>query len=929
MHVTATKVLEQWTERDLSAAAPELPPAFEVDEHVTRALEILGANRNLLIVGEPGVGKTALIYELIRRGHENTGSWLAGRRVLQFSFMHRVATMKDPNALRPEMQRLIDALCESGGRIVPFFRDFRLAYAFDLEAQLLTLAYRLDVPVLGEGEPETIAAIFEGVPQLEQEYVTLRLDEPDLRRASAILDGWSRHHAARTGQRVAPAALDEALHLGHRFLARSRLPRPALDLLTQVAAFVGGAREIGRADVIERFSSVHHVPAMLVDPAVPLDLAALQEQLGAELLGQPDAVTALARVIGVIKAGLSDLRRPFGVFLFAGPTGVGKTHAAQLLAQHLFGRRDRMIRLNMPDYQGEDAAGLLFGDPAAYPLPLKRGLLTQRIAGQPFAVLLLDEFEKAHEKVADRFLQLFDEGAFINGAGETIVCRSMILIATSNTGAEVHREQPLGFLSTPDEARLSLELERRLAQRFRIELLNRFDQVVHFRPLSRADVRTIAGRELRALQDRIGFKRISLPVDVDDVVLDWLAVHGYDPRFGARFLRRALEREVTGALATLLVCGPVPPGARALLTVRRNRITARLLRADVPARPKREAVTLPAGRATETRKLDRVALLKKAEALLAAAAAPRAAFDRKREEAKLLLDRINAPSFWENSAEARQILDRYRALDVDIHVEERFARAIGQLDVLLRDGTELDVRRLARAVEAAADAVQQWSDRLLDEGARAVWVMIERADPFQPVEPWLLDLARIELAWCRRVHLETAVVAWEQVDGELIRLVLLAEGPGAGAYLEAEAGIHRRAGRSGPDLRARIVVFARGEDAAPMRPRITTVRPRRGPLGQSGTCTGRLELPASGIVVDLAGTDGETLAELLADLQAHRLTRRQESADVARVYSKDGVAARDPRTGATVLRQRDLLKGELQGFLDAWRSRGPSTGASA
>src|SRR5437016_3147552 len=431
---SAARVLEEWTERDLTAAAGEgdLPPAFEFEDQISIAGEALLSGHNLLIAGESGVGKTALVYELIRRAAATDASALSGKRVLQFSFRHRVATLKIPNMLLPEMQHLIDALCEFGGQIIPFFRDFHLAEAFNLEPQLQALAYRFDGLVLGEAEPGPLAALFESMPELEQQYVTLSVEEPDLARAAKILSAWAEHYRDREGLYFTPEAQDEALHLSHRFLARTRLPRKALDLLVQVAGVRGERNTIERSDVIERFSKVHHVPRELVDPVEPLDLSALNRELAEQLLGQPEAVEIISRTIGLIKSGLSDMRRPFGVFLFAGPTGVGKTHAAQLLAQHLFGSRERMIRLNMADYQTDQAPQVLFGDPSDYRLPLRRGVVTQRVSGKPFAVLLLDEFEKAHEKVADRFLQLFDEGAFINGHGETIACRSMILIATSN-----------------------------------------------------------------------------------------------------------------------------------------------------------------------------------------------------------------------------------------------------------------------------------------------------------------------------------------------------------------------------------------------------------------------------------------------------------------------------------------------------------------
>ena len=331
------------------------------------------------------------------------------------------------------------------------------------------------------------------------------------------------------------------------------MPRKAIDLLASTAVTARSEGNVSTGDLLERFCQVHHTPRWLVDPDLGVDLDELDERLRDQLLGQDEAVSAALSTVALIKAGLSDLRRPFAVFLFVGPTGVGKTHLAQTLAAELFGDRSRMVRINMGDFTGPRGAESLFGDPDHHAPASRRGVLTARLMGRPFGVLLLDEFEKAHAAIHDRMLPLIDEGQFTNGAGELISCRSNIIIATSNAGAEVYRESALGFTTPGDLRAKREELERRVRQEFRFELLNRFDRVVHFNPLTRDDIRELARRELLRLKDRPGLRRANIGLQLDDAVLDWLAGHGYDAHYGARFLKRTIEREVTTAIADALV----------------------------------------------------------------------------------------------------------------------------------------------------------------------------------------------------------------------------------------------------------------------------------------------------------------------------------------------------------------------------------------
>ena len=353
------------------------------------------------------------------------------------------------------------------------------------------------------------------------------------------------------------------------------------------------------------------------------------------------------------------MRRPFGTFLFVGPTGVGKTHLAQFLAEVLFGSRDRIVRLNMADYPLESDAQSLFGDPDDHRPAQIRGLLTRRISGQSFAVLLLDEFEKAHPKVHERFLQLIDEGSFINGAAETVSCRSMIIIMTYNTGAEVYRGQTIGFSPTGDLTAMDREVDQRLSETFRFEFLNRFDRVVHFHPLSRNHIRTIALRELEQLKQRVGFKQRRLFLEVDESVLDWITVHGYHPDFGARFLRRMIERHVTTAISDAIVRENPVTEDTIELSVRRNRIRARLLSKPLtPPAKLRQTVVMPVGTTKKIRNLALNQMLAEARVLVYAAGNRLAELENDRREAADLLIQINKPGFWDLIDHCEEVLDR-------------------------------------------------------------------------------------------------------------------------------------------------------------------------------------------------------------------------------------------------------------------------------
>lgn len=918
------EVIGQWLERDLSAAAErgELAPAFEVDDLIERVNEVLESGLHPVLAGEPGVGKTAVVHEIVRRAARGEGpAALAGRRVLQFSFRQRAAGLARLEQLRPATQRLWNALATESASVVPFLRDIHVAYQADLEPQLHALAVRWPGPILAEGHRATLLAMFENYPDLAERYVLLDVTEPDLPRAWRILEAWGREVAPRKGAAFSRDALEEALQLAHRFLPRARLPRKVIDLLGQVAA-VCGARPISAADVRERFCRSHRVPRVLVDPQERLDLAEVDATFRTQILGQDEAVRSVVRTIGLIKAGLSDVRRPFGVFLFVGPTGVGKTHLAQLLADFLFGSRERLVRLNMADYQKEEDSLLLFGNPDAYSMAQRQGVLTRRLMGQPFAVLLLDELEKAHEKVHDRFLQLVDEGCFINGAGETVSCRANVIIATSNAGAEVYRGHFLGFRNPSDWSALEAEVQRRVQERFRFEFLNRFDQVVHFRPLTREEIRAIAQRELVGLAERPGLKRRGIRLEVDEDVLDWLALNGYDPHYGARVLRRTIERHVTAPLAEALVRADLRAGATVELAVRRNVIVARLAETAVPPGVTRLAPAGPDPAGERGRGRSPAEVAAEADRLLAAAARRLQGLEQKKSERTELLAQLNRERDWDSAATA-ELLARYRALDVALLAEDRLA---GPLHHLAREREAAAGGRapaaLARALEEAARTLQEWDERLAEEGRGRLWVVIRAQDALKPAREWVRDLTLLELAWCRHLHLSAELVAYEASDEQPSCTVLAVEGPGAPGLLSMEEGQHRLVRGRGSALRARVDVVPQGP--APGEPAssspVSPARRRKGHFGLMVGFRGRKPLRAHGVTLDFVAAQPDVLAHVLADLSSAWSAPASEAA-LARVYGEDGRGARDPRTGAGVSRLKDAMKGRLQPLLDAWRRR--------
>lgn len=551
-------IIARWTVRDLTALAEsgDLSPAYEVEHYVREITDSLRCGRNPLIIGESGVGKSAIVAEIARRAINCDQSGpVAGKRIIQISLARQVAMSKDESDMAKDFQRFIDAIVELRDSYIVFIGDIHIAYEFDLDSLLLSMSYKLEGVIIGEGRPDPVRSMLSVTSELAERYVLMPVEEPSPEVVRSMVQQWRSERLAQGGPRFTDQAIERLMNLAHRFANRNRYPRKVFDLLR---SFVVTDNDVSSVicdvgSIIDRFADRYRVPRMLIDPAMPMNLDDLEAQLSRRVLGQDKPVRLVIDMVGRIKSGLTDMKRPFGVFMFTGPTGVGKTFIASLLAERLFGDRNCLIRVNMADCKHSSDAAVLFGDPTERYESRRRGELTNRLQASPFGVLLLDEFDKTNPDLHDRFLQLFDEGEFINGNGETISCRALVIIATANIGADESGSERFGFQPPITERMRQQQIDNALRAKFRIEFINRFDCIVAFRRLTGDDIRRVAINELESLRSRVVLNYPFVTIEFDEPVIDLVSKEGYCEELGARHLKRTIDAKIATALSRTLV----------------------------------------------------------------------------------------------------------------------------------------------------------------------------------------------------------------------------------------------------------------------------------------------------------------------------------------------------------------------------------------
>ena len=503
-----TRVLDQYS-RDLTllAASGSFDPVIGRDEEIRRSVQILSrrSKNNPVLIGEPGVGKTAVAEGIAAyiAGSDAPDS-MAGKRLVALDLPALLAGTKYRGDFEERVKAVLKDV-KKAGDVILFIDEMHTMIgagsaegAIDAANILKPALGRGEVQIIGATTPEEYRRHIEKDAALERRFQPVKIAEPSrgdsLKMLGAVRQGLEKHH----GVKISDAALTAAVDLSARYINDRFLPDKAIDLADEAAAHirVSGGGLVTAEDIAGIVSLWTGIPVANLSADETKRLCNMESILHRRVIGQNEAVTAVSRAIRRGRVGLSDPNRPIGSFLFLGPTGVGKTELCRALAEAVFGESEAMIRLDMSEYMEKHAVSKLIGSPPGYVGYEDGGQLTERVRRKPWSVVLFDEIEKAHEDVWGILLQIMDDGRLTDSAGRVVSFRNTIIVMTSNVGAKsISEGRPrMGF--TPDggdEAQLMrARINEELRRTFKPEFLNRIDETIVFRRLSRAEIRSIA-----------------------------------------------------------------------------------------------------------------------------------------------------------------------------------------------------------------------------------------------------------------------------------------------------------------------------------------------------------------------------------------------------------------------------------------------------
>lgn len=635
---SATPTLDS-VSRDLTLLAREakLDPVIGREDEIRRMIQIISrrTKNNPVLVGEPGVGKTAIAEGLAQAMVSGeVPSDIAVKRLMMLDTAALVAGTKYRGEFEERMKKIIEEIAQDG-KVILFIDELHTLIGAGGAEGAIDAANILK-PALARGEIQTIGATtfdeyqkhIEKDTALERRFSKIVIEEPSLAESIKIIHGLRPKYEAHHQVKISDDAIEASVKLSSRYLTERKLPDKAVDLIDEAAAkvrietskksnaiteFEMKLKELVQrkeqaildrnfemaADLRKEEQELEEMIQKAVDnekdnsdetnadfPLVTADhvaevtalatgipiyqmnvaeanrLVHLEAELHERVIGQDEAVSSVARAIRRARSGLKSPQRPIGSFLFLGPTGVGKTELAKTLANSMFGSEDNMVRVDMSEYMEKHSVSRLVGSPPGYVGYDESGQLTERVRQKPYSVILLDEIEKAHPDVFNLLLQVFDDGHLTDGKGRTVDFRNTIIIMTSNIGATALRdEKSVGFGAvdySDDFDAMKKRILAELKQAFRPEFLNRIDETIVFHPLSKEQIREIVKLHTADIVKRLG--DLEVEARVTDTAVDIIADAGFDPEYGARPIRRAIQKQIEDELSEMLLNGDIELG---------------------------------------------------------------------------------------------------------------------------------------------------------------------------------------------------------------------------------------------------------------------------------------------------------------------------------------------------------------------------------